>query len=115
MDLSLTVKSDFDNVYNESLEKGIKHYLKPEKLEGSNLYECSNCNARVEAVKGLRLSQLSEILTIQLNRFELDYNTFERKKVNNWVSYPFVVDMNNFLRPYDEIEVKDDSEFLKER
>lgn len=30
MDLSVTVKSDFDQVYNESLQKALKHYLKPE-------------------------------------------------------------------------------------
>lgn len=28
-------------------------------------------------------------------------NTFERKKVNDYVSFPFVIDMNNFLKPYD--------------
>ena len=56
MDLSLTVKSDFDNVYNESLEKAMKHYLTPDKLEGSNLYYCEKCNVKVEAHKGLRFS-----------------------------------------------------------
>jgi hypothetical protein len=30
MDLSLTVKSEFDGVYNDSVEKAIKYYLKPE-------------------------------------------------------------------------------------
>jgi ubiquitin carboxyl-terminal hydrolase 47 len=114
MDLSLTVKSEFDNVYNESLEKALKHYLKPEYLTSPNLYFCEICNEKVEAVKGLRFSSLSDILTIQLNRFELDLQTFTRKKVNNWVSYPFVLDMNNFMRPYDEIIVNEDTEFLKQ-
>lgn len=41
--------------------------------------------------------------------------TFVRKKVNNWVSYPFVLDMNNFMLPYDEMVVQDDTEFLEER
>jgi ubiquitin carboxyl-terminal hydrolase 47 len=47
MDLSLTVKSEFDNVYNESLEKALKYYLKPETLEGDNLYFCEKCNEKV--------------------------------------------------------------------
>ena len=76
MDLSLTVKSDFDNVYNESLEKAIKHYLTPEHLTAPNLYMCENCQSKQEAVKGLRFGELSDILTIQLNRFELDVETF---------------------------------------
>ena len=62
----------------------------------------------MEAIKGLRFSQLSEILTIQLNRFDLDMETFDRKKVNNWVSYPFILDMNKFMLPYDKIVVEED-------
>jgi ubiquitin carboxyl-terminal hydrolase 47 len=54
MDLSLTVKSDFDNVYNESLEKALKYFLKPENLSDGNLYFCDSCNKKVEALKGLR-------------------------------------------------------------
>lgn len=115
MDLSLTIKSDFDQVYNESLQKALKHYVKPERLTAPNLYFCETCNEKVEAVKGLRFSSLSDILTIQLNRFELDYETFQRKKINNWISYPFVLDMNNYMRPYEDIVVLDDTEFLQER
>jgi ubiquitin carboxyl-terminal hydrolase 47 len=40
LDLSLTVKSDFLNVYNESLERALYYYIKPEKLEGDNKYSC---------------------------------------------------------------------------
>lgn len=47
MDLSLTVKSEFDNVYNESLEKALKHYLKPDYLTDDNLYMCENCQEKV--------------------------------------------------------------------
>jgi len=87
--------------------------LTPEKLEGANLYKCENCNEKVEAIKGLRFSQLSRIITIQLNRFELDLESFERKKVNNYVSYPFVLDMNKFLKSFDEIQVEENKELLE--
>ncbi|CAD8079535.1 unnamed protein product [Paramecium primaurelia] len=115
LDLSLTVKSDFLNVYNESLERAIYYYIKPEKLEGENKYYCQNCNDKTDALKGFRLKALSDILTIQLNRFELDMNTFERKKVNDYVSFPFVLDMNNFLKPYDQIIIEDHPDLLEER
>jgi ubiquitin carboxyl-terminal hydrolase 47 len=68
---------------------------------GGNLYFCERCNQKVEALKGLRFTRLTDILTIQLNRFELDYSTFERKKINNRVSYPFILNMNEFMQPYD--------------
>lgn len=99
------MKSDFNNVYNESLEKALKFYLKPEKLEGDNKYSCEVCNKKVEAIKGFRLKTISNILTIQLNRFELDMTTFDRKKVNDYVSYPFLLDMNNFLKDYNDIVI----------
>ncbi|CAD8205300.1 unnamed protein product [Paramecium pentaurelia] len=115
LDLSLTVKSDFLNVYNESLERALYYYIKPEKLEGENKYFCQHCNEKTDALKGFRLKALSDILTIQLNRFELDMNTFERKKVNDYVSFPFVLDMNNFLKPYDQIVIEDHPDLLEER
>ncbi|CAK62005.1 unnamed protein product (macronuclear) [Paramecium tetraurelia] len=115
LDLSLTVKSDFLNVYNESLERALYYYIKPEKLDGDNKYFCQNCNDKTDALKGFRLKALSDILTIQLNRFELDMNTFERKKVNDYVSFPFVLDMNNFLKPYDQILIEDHPDLLEER
>lgn len=55
LDLSLTVKSDLTNVYNESLEKALYFFLKPEKLDGNNMYFCENCQTKVEATKGFRL------------------------------------------------------------
>ncbi|CAK65339.1 unnamed protein product (macronuclear) [Paramecium tetraurelia] len=115
LDLSLTVKSDFLNVYNESLERALYYYIKPEKLEGDNKYLCQNCNDKTDANKGFRLKSLSDIFTIQLNRFEFDMNTFERKKVNDYVSFPFVLDMNNFLKPYDQILIEDHPDLLEER
>ena len=42
-------------------------------------------------------------------------NTFERKKVNDYVSFPFVLDMNNFLKPYDAITIEDHPDLLLER
>ena len=36
LDLSLTVKNPFDKVYNDSIEKALRNYLKPEELTGDN-------------------------------------------------------------------------------
>ena len=76
VDLSLTVKSQFDNVYNDSLEKCLNTYFKIEMLEGDNKYACSICNEKTEATKGCRFNSLPNILTLHLKRFDLDYETF---------------------------------------
>jgi hypothetical protein len=60
MDISLTVKSIFDNVfyfnfkfkvYNDSIEKALKFYVKPTLLEKDNKYFCSKCNEKVNNYK----------------------------------------------------------------
>jgi len=102
------VKNEFENVSelsksklfkisNDSIEKAIFGYLKPEILEGTNAYQCSGCNKLSRAQKGSRLVKLPAVLTFQLNRFTLDTNTWQRKKLNDKVSFPVVLNMNHFL------------------
>jgi ubiquitin carboxyl-terminal hydrolase 47 len=43
LDLSLTVRSDFDNIYNKSVEMALENYIRPDRLEGENKYACDNC------------------------------------------------------------------------
>ena len=44
-----------------------------------------------------------KILAIQLNRFELDYTTFMRRKINDKVTFPHVINVNEFMKDYKEI------------
>jgi len=36
-------------------------------------------------------------MTLQLQRFTLDMNTFQRKKLNDRVTFPMLLNMNHFL------------------
>jgi ubiquitin C-terminal hydrolase len=73
---------------NSSLEMALENYMKPEQLSGANQYECSGCNKKVDAIKGLKLSKVPTVLAIQLSRFTLDFNTFQRVKITDRVSFP---------------------------
>jgi hypothetical protein len=97
LDLSLTVKNEIDNVYNDSLEKALHNYLKAEVLTGDNKYACSHCQGKQDAVKGLKLGSLPYILTLQLKRFDLDYTTMQRVKLNDRVSFPMILNMNAYV------------------
>ena len=66
-------------------------------LEGENAYQCSKCDKKSKALKGSRLDKLPKILTLQLNRFTIDMNTWQRKKLNDRVSFPLLLNMNHFL------------------
>ena len=97
LDLSLTVKSKFDNIYNESLEKALLNFIKPETLDQGNQYFCNNCQSKQDAVKGLKFKKLPYILVVQLKRFDLDYETMQRIKLNDKVTFPTILNANLFI------------------
>ena len=45
----------------------------------------------------MHLDKLPRILTLQMQRFTLDMATFNRKKLNNKVSFPPLLNMNHFM------------------
>jgi ubiquitin C-terminal hydrolase len=98
LDISLTVRNEFDKVYNDSVTMALENYRKPEFLSGDNKYECSNCTSKQDAAKGLKFKKLPYILVLQLKRFDLDYTTFQRIKLNDRVFFPQILNLNPYLR-----------------
>ena len=109
-DLQLTVKNEFDNVHNKSVEEALKNFLNIDTLSGDNQYDCPTCAKKSDALKGTKFTKMPEILMLQLQRFTLDVTTFNRKKLNDEVSFPLYLNMNHFLDP----ETAADSEKLNQ-
>jgi ubiquitin carboxyl-terminal hydrolase 47 len=84
----------------------LENYMRPERLEADNQYQCSQCERRVDAVKGLKIKTLPKILTVQMNRFTLDWTTFQMVKVHDKVTFPYVLNGNNYLRGFEGIKDK---------
>jgi ubiquitin C-terminal hydrolase len=61
----------------KTLTRSLEAYFQDEELEG---VECGACAGRHthSQRKGLDVAQLPEVLTIQLRRFDMDWNTFQR-------------------------------------
>ena len=53
---------------------------------------------KVEALKFTIFKKLPKVLFIQLCRFDYDYNTFTRKKITDKVTFPEILNMNQFLK-----------------
>lgn len=70
--------------------------MTPELLNRSNQWFCESCQERVDALKGLKLKDLPPILTFQLKRFDYNYSTMTRIKLNNRVTFPFYLDMGKY-------------------
>jgi ubiquitin C-terminal hydrolase len=60
----------------------------------------------VDAKKGMKIEKLPDHLMIVLNRFTLDFNTFQRVKINEHVSFPRILNMNDYTGGYENIKNK---------
>jgi ubiquitin C-terminal hydrolase len=77
LDLTLPIRNEYGTgVLNSSVEMALENYIKPELLSGDNKYFCEQCSSKQDAEKGIKLTKGPDILSLVLNRFTLDYNTF---------------------------------------
>ena len=57
-----------------SLEQALYRFMEPEQLTGDNRWSCEQCGHKVDALKGLRFETAPKLLTMQLKRFDFDWN-----------------------------------------
>jgi ubiquitin C-terminal hydrolase len=88
--ISLEVKN------KKSVLESLDSYVKDEILEGENAYFCEQCNKKVNALKRQSIKTLPKILVLVLKRFQFDYNTMTKSKVNDYCEFPMKLDM----KPY---------------
>jgi ubiquitin carboxyl-terminal hydrolase 47 len=92
LDLQLSI-SDVD-----SIEAALHKYQTPETMDGENQWRCEALgDIKVDAVKGFKFNQFPYILTLQLERFGYHPVQFYRIKYSHSVSFPFQLDMNQFM------------------
>ncbi|CAI5440578.1 unnamed protein product [Caenorhabditis angaria] len=99
LDLPLAVKPFGATTAFKSVQEALHAFIQPELLDGSNQYMCENCKSKQDAHKGLRITQFPYLLTIQLKRFDFDYNTMHRIKLNDRMTFPDVLDLNDYIYP----------------
>lgn len=104
LDLVIQVKDQ--GGVGQSLNKLFEY----DKLDGSNQLFCDNCNMKTDTLKGYRLQKLPPILTLDLNRFDFNYNTFQREKVNERFEFPLELDVSAFLDP-EAFETNDNCQY----
>jgi ubiquitin C-terminal hydrolase len=83
----LTIALDIKN--KKTIEEALDLYIKGDLLEGDNKYQCELYNRKIKAMKRCCIKRLSNTVVVQLKRFELDYNSMLKKKVNDYCEFPF--------------------------
>ncbi|VDN05474.1 unnamed protein product [Thelazia callipaeda] len=97
LDLPLAVKQFGASNAFGSVEEALHAFVKPEVLEGSNQYYCEGCRKKQNALKGLRVTKFPYLLSIQLKRFDFDCNTLHRIKLNDKMTFPSLLNLNEFV------------------
>jgi ubiquitin C-terminal hydrolase len=65
-------------------------------MDGDNQLNCDTCGTKTDSLKGIEIGKLPPVLTFNLYRFDLDYETWQRKKLDDRFEYPLEIDMGQY-------------------
>lgn len=106
--ISLQVKN------KKTLQQSLAAFVEGEMLEGDNAYMCSTCNKKVNTLKRTCLKKLPNNLIIAMKRFEFDYESMVKVKVNDYCEFPTKINLEAFtqqgLRKAEKAKKGDDSQ-----
>lgn len=92
----ITLQIEVKNKKNilESLEA----FTEGELLEKDNAYQCDHCDAKVTALRRVCIKTLPNTLIIALRRFEFNFDTMQRIKLNDYCEFPMEIDMEPYTQ-----------------
>jgi len=81
----------------KTLEDCINNYTHPEILDGANQYFCQDCNQKCDAQKGIALTRFPYLLSINFNRWTMNWQTMQRKKLGEKIRFPLLLNVKPHL------------------
>lgn len=82
----------------KSIQEGLESFVAGEMLEGENAYQCDHCEAKVRAVRRVCIKHLPNFLLIALRRFEFDFDSMTRVKLNDFCEFPLEINMEPYTQ-----------------
>jgi len=92
----MTLSVDVQN--KNCLDESLQLFVQGDMLDGDNKYFCDRCQKKVSAIKRCCVGQLPNILFVHMKRFEFDFETMERGKVNTEWQFPIDFSLFPFTR-----------------
>jgi len=68
----------------KSIKDSLEALIEGEMLDGDNSYYCEKCDKKVATLKRTCIKRLPKHLILVLKRFEFDYDTMQKMKVNDY-------------------------------
>ncbi len=82
-----------------SIEEALDAFVKEEYLEGENMYRCDKYEGqKIRAVKKFSITQLPKILVVNLKRFEFNYATNTKQKLNDYCEFPLKLNFQKWSK-----------------
>ena len=78
-------------------------------LEGDNAYFCEKCEKKVPTLMRVCIQKLPNVLLLVLKRFEFNFETLTKYKLNDYCEFPMKLDMKQYTKEYLN-EVNNDEE-----
>ena len=100
-DIQLDVK-DCDN-----LKDSFAKYIETEVLDGDNQYDTDEGGfGKQDAIKGVNFESFPPILSLHLKRFEFDFSTLQKAKINDRLEFPLELCLSDYLqtKPSSDLE-----------
>ena len=80
---------------NNSLEESFEAWTRSEHIDD---YSCDKCNAKTTIRKRTCVKSLPRVMIVHLKRFEFNFERMEREKVNDFLSFPDILDMEPYTK-----------------
>lgn len=90
LSVSLNVKN------KKSVHESLTSFVEGEMLEGNNAYLCEKCDKKVDTLKRTCIKRLPKVLILVLKRFEFDFETMQKHKLNDLCEFPHELNMLNY-------------------
>jgi len=88
--LNLQVKN------KKSLQQCLESFVEGEMLQGNNAYHCEKCDKKVTTLKRVCIKRLPKHLIFVLKRFDINYDTMQKFKINDYCEFPMKLNMEPY-------------------
>ena len=85
----------------KSIYESLDTLTEGELMNGDNCIFCPQCNKKFPALKSQSFNQLPRILMFVLKRFEFNYDTMAKIKINDFYEFPLELDMSKYIQNKD--------------
>lgn len=82
----------------KSIKESLDALIEGEMLDGDNCYYCEKCDKKVPTLKRTCIKRLPKHLILVLKRFEFDYDTMQKMKVNDYCEFPEEINMEPYTQ-----------------